>query len=147
MIIRPAGIEDLSGISHIETSCFEAERYPREMLEEILTQEGFYTLVAEEEGAVLGAITVHWTGEKRKAAHMVSLAVLPEFRNRGIASALLREAEDAARELGAKDMVLEVRVTNVPAMNLYLHRGYALGGVIRNYYGPGKNAYFMLRTL
>ncbi|WP_019178335.1 GNAT family N-acetyltransferase [Methanomassiliicoccus luminyensis] len=143
MNIRPAGIKDLDRVSYIESSCFEAERYPREMLEEILAREGFLTFIAEE-GEVLGAVTVHYAGEE---AQLVSLAVLPGFRNRGVASALLRTAEDAARDLGAREMVLQVRTLNVPAMNLYLHRGYVLAGIIRNYYGYRKDAFFMRRAL
>lgn len=141
--IRPAGIGDLDEVSRIEVACFDRERYPREMLEELLVQEGFRTFLAEEDG-VVGAVTVHCTGEE---AQLVSIAVLPEFRGRGIASALLKEAETAARRMGARAMVLQVRVLNVAAMNLYLHRGYALGGVIRNYYGCRKDAYFMRKRL
>jgi ribosomal protein S18 acetylase RimI-like enzyme len=44
-------------------------------------------------------------------------------------------------------MVLQVAVTNVAALNLYLHQGYVLQGVIGSYYGPGKDAYFMDKVL
>lgn len=144
MNIRPAGIGDLDIISRIEVSCFDRERYPREMLEEILAQEGFRTFIAEE-GEVLGAATVHYVGEGD--AQLVSIAVLPKFRGMGIAKALLEEAEGTARGLGAKAMILQVSVLNVAAMNLYLRHGYALGGVIRNYYGYRRNAYFMHKKL
>ena len=143
MKIRPAGIGDLDEIARIEAACFDRERYPPELLFQMLSQEGFATFIAEDGGS-LGSVTVHCQGE---GAHLVSLAVLPKFRNRGVASALLAEAERAARRLGAARMVLQVSVLNVPAMNLYLHRGYVLEGVIRDYYGPRRDAYFMWRIL
>ncbi|WP_234265958.1 GNAT family N-acetyltransferase [Hydrogenophaga sp. NFH-34] len=53
------------------------------------------------------------------------VAVMASQRGRGIAEAMLREAERIARERGAVKMTLEVLSGNAPAMRLYQRIGYA----------------------
>jgi ribosomal-protein-alanine N-acetyltransferase len=143
--IRTAGIEDLPELQEIENGCFRDERYSVNVLMAMLAEKGFVTLIAEE-GGPLGAVTINYRPDL-VAAQLVSLAVLPYHRGRGIATALLAEAEGRAQAQGADRMVLQVGVVNVAAINLYLHRGYILEGMIGDYYGPGRDAYFMTKVL
>ncbi|MGI6076204.1 MAG: GNAT family N-acetyltransferase [Pyramidobacter sp.] len=55
------------------------------------------------------------------------VAVLPEFRRRGIASALLKEAEDYLRAQGAKSVRVGAQCTAEP---LYRRSGYVVCGSI-----------------
>ncbi len=64
-----------------------------------------------------------------------------------MAAALLSAAEEEARSRGAGRMALQVSVLNVPAMNMYLRRGYITECILRDYYGPGKDAILMDRAL
>ena len=145
VIIRIAGIEDLPAVQQIENMCFQEERYSTEDLSAILEEDGFETMLAEEDGAV-GSAIVNYRPDLI-AAQLVSLAVLPQYRGQGIAHALLREAERRVRARGARRMVLQVEVINVPAMNLYVHHGFVIEGVIGNYYGLGRDAFFMSKAL
>lgn len=145
MRIRSAGIEELPEVQRIENSCFGEERYSAEVLAAMLEEEGFETFLAEDE-EIMGSATVNYRKDL-VAAQLVSIAVLPRFRGRGVARALLAEAEARVRKRGADRMVLQVSVTNVAALNLYLHQGYVLQGMIGDYYGPGKDAYFMEKML
>jgi ribosomal protein S18 acetylase RimI-like enzyme len=56
-------------------------------------------------------------------ADLATLAVLPEFRGRGIGSALLNAAEARLREMGIEDMTIGVIATNARAMSFYERRG------------------------
>lgn len=146
MRIRDAGIEELPEVQHIENSCFGEERYSEEVLAAMLEEKGFETFLAEEDDELMGSATVNYRDDL-VAAQLVSIAVLPRFRGKGVAKALLAEAEDRVRGRGADRMVLQVSVTNVAALNLYLHQGYVLEGMIGDYYGPGRDAYFMDKVL
>lgn len=53
------------------------------------------------------------------------LAVFPEARRRGIAAALLKAAEQAARTSGAAQMALTVSMLNGPARALYGKAGFS----------------------
>ncbi len=55
------------------------------------------------------------------------IAVLPEFRGRGLGSALLRGVADRARELGCCKVTLEVHESNDGARRLYEREGFVSG--------------------
>lgn len=83
-----------------------------------------------------------------KKGHIVSIAVLPEYRRMGIGSTLLERAMEALRETyGCKEVYLEVRVSNVPAISLYYKYGYRKVKVLESYYLDGEDAYLMAREL
>ncbi len=144
--IRSAGIEELPEVQNIENSCFQEERYSTEVLAAMLEEEGFETFLAEEDGEIMGSATVNYRDDLI-AAQLVSIAVLPQHRGRGVAKALLSEAEARVVRRGADIMVLQAGVTNIAALTLYLCYGYVLRGVIGDYYGPGRDAYFMDKML
>jgi ribosomal protein S18 acetylase RimI-like enzyme len=144
--IRDAGIEELPEVQHIENACFQEERYAKEVLAAMLEEEGFETILAEDDDELMGSATVNYRPDL-VAAQLVSIAVLPQFRGKGVAKALLAEAEARVRRRGADRMVLQVSVTNIAALNLYLHQGYVLEGMVGDYYGPGRDAYFMDKVL
>ncbi len=57
--------------------------------------------------------------------HLVSLAVYPDARNRGIGSILLDHATGTARADGCSDMTIMANSANDGACRLYLRRGFA----------------------
>lgn len=80
-----------------------------------------------------------------KKGHVISIAVLPEYRRRGIGESLMRKAMEAMKEYGATEFYLEVRVSNIPAINLYKKLNYKIIKRIIGYYLDGEDAYVMAR--
>ena len=80
-------------------------------------------------------------------AELLTLAVAPEARRRGLGDRLTAafEAEAAARGAGAA--FLEVALANAPARALYAARGWREAGRRRGYYGPGADAVVMRKDL
>ena len=112
-------------------------------------------IVAEENGEVVGYImcrietgipSFKLLGITRKG-HVISVAVLPENQRKGIGQALMREAMEAMVNYKAKECYLEVRASNVPAVNLYRKMGFEVARTIRGYYADGEVAYVMARKL
>ena len=66
--------------------------------------------------------------------HINNLAVVPEQRRAGIATALLHHVMTEGARLGAVRATLEVRKSNEPARVLYERLGFAVAGVRRGYY-------------
>jgi len=66
--------------------------------------------------------------------HINNLAVLPDFRRRGVASALLTHVLAEGQALGARRATLEVRRSNDPARLLYERFGFSVAGLRRAYY-------------
>ena len=67
-------------------------------------------------------------------AHIATLAVHPDFRRRGIARKLLQTALSAAYNEGARRSLLEVRVGNLAALNMYKEFGFEIVGRRSHYY-------------
>jgi ribosomal-protein-alanine N-acetyltransferase len=68
-------------------------------------------------------------------SRIINLAVDPEARRQGVATALMWAIED---ELGWGDMLLMVQEENAPARALYQRLGYREETVSANYYGQGR---------
>ncbi|HWD04253.1 MAG TPA: GNAT family N-acetyltransferase [Amycolatopsis sp.] len=83
-------------------------------------------------GAVRGAVVDGWL-------HVSRLAVRPEFRRRGLATALMRALASWGRRHGADRWVLQVAVGNTGALKLYSGLGCTEHHRYR-YWGPGTGA-------
>jgi ribosomal-protein-alanine N-acetyltransferase len=112
-------------------------------------------IVAEENGEVVGYIMCRMElglsnfGFKGlvKKGHIVSVAVLPQYRRKGIGEALVSKAMEGMRLYNAKQCFLEVRVTNTQAISLYKKLGFQVTRTIHGYYADGEDAYLMSREL
>ena len=83
-----------------------------------------------------------------ESAEVLTVGVVPDARRLGVGTALLDALEGHARDRGAREMFLEVRVDNDGAIALYEHRGYARIGTRRGYYEHGRvDAVVMRRDL
>jgi ribosomal-protein-alanine N-acetyltransferase len=78
--------------------------------------------------------------------HINNLAVLPEHRRNGVASALLDRVLHDGAARGASRATLEVRRSNVPALKLYEKFGFSVSAVRRGYYThPDEDALVLWR--
>jgi ribosomal-protein-alanine N-acetyltransferase len=82
-----------------------------------------------------------------KKGHVVSVAVLPDYRRHGIGEALVTQAMQGMRQYGAKQCYLEVRITNESAVGLYKKLSFETTRTIRGYYSDGEDAYVMSKKL
>jgi ribosomal-protein-alanine N-acetyltransferase len=73
-------------------------------------------------------------------AELLTLAVHPEARRRGLGRGLVAGFEAAAAARGAVEVLLEVAVTNAAGRALYDGLGYAVVGRRRGYYRPAGGA-------
>lgn len=128
----------------IEERCFPPEvRYDPLVLEALLASPRAAVLLAESGGAAVGYAAGEVEGPR---GHVVSIAVLPEWRGKGIGRALLLELEREMAKMGAEEAVLEVSVENERALRLYRGAGYEVVAVLPGYYGS-SDAYLMVKRL
>jgi ribosomal-protein-alanine N-acetyltransferase len=112
-------------------------------------------VVAEETGNVVGYIMCRMEtgfsnfglfGVSRKG-HVVSVAVLPEYQRKGVGTALMEEAMKNMRFYKAKECYLEVRVSNVAAVEMYKKLGMEVVRTSKGYYADGESAFVMAKKL
>jgi ribosomal-protein-alanine N-acetyltransferase len=109
--------------------------------EELRSPFGLY-LVLEEGGAVSGHIGVKHVADE---AHVMTLAVRPDRRQRGFARALIEGALADPASAGARRVHLEVRPSNLAARALYGSLGFVPSGVRPGYYGDEDALLLTLR--
>ncbi len=145
--MRRASTKDLNRIYKIELECFGENAFTKNLLSYLLSADGTVCLVAEVDDQVVGFIMgcLEFDGEVK--GHIFTLDVSEDYRRRGIASKLLGSIEKSFLDAGAGSCCLEVHVKNYAALNLYRRNGYSVEKIIRNYYGPGLDAYVMRKNL
>lgn len=79
-----------------------------------------------EDDQLVGNVTLNRDARVPGGWTMSNVAVLPEYRGRGIAGRLVDAALAHLAEVGARCVLLQVRTDNAPAIALYRHRGFAV---------------------
>jgi ribosomal-protein-alanine N-acetyltransferase len=143
-IINNAELSDLDEIYEIEVSSFDSP-YPVELLKALLILFKEYFLVAKAEKTLLGYAVGTLRNDVR--SHIVSIAIRKDFRRRGVGRMLMAELERRFKRAGANYSYLEVEVTNVDALRFYVNIGYRISKLHLNYYGKGRHAFIMVKSL
>lgn len=133
-VIRSAGLEDVDEILSIEQRVFQ-EPWSRFMIwEEIQRPNGVY-LAAVPAGSpstkVLGYGSFYFFEDE---AHLTNVAVAPEQQGQGIGTALVACLLELGIEKGVERFTLEVRASNIRAIDLYKKFGFRQEGIRKNYY-------------
>ncbi|MEE9600613.1 MAG: GNAT family N-acetyltransferase [Thermoplasmata archaeon] len=143
-MISRANVNDVPIILRIERKCFGRRGFSKAHIIWILKNPAAMTYVYSHQERPVGTIMLK---RDLDVARVVSIAVLPGQRRRGVGTELMAMAEDIMREQGAKVMKLEVNVNNDTAINFYRHLGYDFDGILKGYYSWGEDAYVMGKTL
>lgn len=146
MRIRPATEDDLEGIMHIEDACFREDRFDPGTVRTFLARKDSFILVAVEGGSIIGA-TMCMCSVRMGRGRIASVAVLEEYRGRGVGAELLEASEEELRRRGVATAILEVDVGNESAVGLYVSNGYGIKGTIEDYYSRGRDAYYMEKEI
>jgi ribosomal-protein-alanine N-acetyltransferase len=133
--------DDIDAISLLEEASFN-DPYPSYFLADLARDnpDTFLVLVLNNEIVGYGVVD-HWEDHD----HLISIAVRPDSRRKGLGEALLVELEK--RLTKARPLRLEVRQSNVAAIDLYSKRGFTKTGLAEGYYGDGENAIIMEKRL
>ncbi len=144
-VIQPVASDaDIDAILAIEESSFTNPWTRAMYLAELENPGVSYCFVARSPlGAIVGFCSFWRVLDE---LHINNLAVAPEQRRRGVASALLTHILREGASLGARRATLEVRRSNTEARALYEGFGFAIAGVRRGYYtNPVEDALVLWR--
>ena len=138
--IRQFRTEDLSAISEIEQLSFK-DPFPSYFLSQLAEANPDAFIVAVEGDKIIGyAVVDKWPDQE----HLVSIAVIPESRKKGIGQTLLRVLIEKMRP---GSMRLEVRRSNTSALDLYRKNGFVQIGIAQGYYADGEDAIQMEKRI
>jgi ribosomal-protein-alanine N-acetyltransferase len=139
-----AAPQEIDAMLAIEQASF-TNPWTREMyLAELKNQDVSFFFLARDKNRQIVGFCSFW--RVLDELHINNLAVLPECRRAGVATALLSRVLEEAVRLGTRRIMLEVRRSNVPAQELYQKFGFTVSGVRSKYYtNPPEDALVLWR--
>ena len=143
-MIRRMEKRDLPQVEAIEISLF-SDAWSEQGFEDTLNSPYVISLVAidEAEDTILGYIIMYVSFEEGEISNV---AVAKSAQNRGIGSALMQAILEKGLEESVTRFILEVRVSNTPAIALYKKFGFTEIGIRRDFYEkPREDALIMVR--
>ncbi len=142
LVVKPMEKKHLAPIAKLEKLCF-SEPWSQEALLESY-QHGTRFFTAEKKGVFAGYAGVSAILDE---AYITNVAVLPDFRRCGVATALLQAVFDFCRQRDSAFVSLEVRASNHAAVALYEKAGFQTVGRRPDFYrAPREDALIMTKT-
>jgi len=141
LILREMHEDDLPEILKIERISFSTPWSEYSFLNEIYKKYAI-SRVAMFERNIVGYICTNYVLHE---AHILNLAVHPDFRRQGIATVMMDEALKELKKKGCVFIYLEVRASNTGAIKFYELFKFKVVDVRKKYYiDPNEDALLMM---
>ena len=149
-ILRRCELSDIIPVMEINLKTLP-EHYSDYFYESLLGELPEAFIVAEISNKIIGYIMCKvehgFSNFKKlgfvKKGHVVSIAVIDEYRGKGFGSALVDEAIRGVKTIQCSELYLEVRCSNNDAVRLYETLGFSIIHRLKAYYRDGEDAYLM----
>lgn len=143
--IADVSLEHIAEINELEKLCFSLPWSRQTLISQLPDDMHMFIAAIGDDGQVLGYVGMMYVLDE---GYISNVAVSPEHRRLGIADALINALIDRANEKDLSFVTLEVRKSNVPAIELYIKNGFSEVGLRKNYYTkPTEDAILMTRFL
>jgi ribosomal-protein-alanine N-acetyltransferase len=140
--------KQLKEVLNLNLRCFKAgENYTKHTFSYLLNEPNSLSYRAVTPSGAMAAFIFVMTNREDGTGHITTIGVAPEHRRRGLANKLLRHAEEALKKRGIGVVMLEVRVGNRAAQNLYRAVDYAIVQRLPKYYNNGEDGFLMVKSL
>ena len=141
--IADVSLEHIAEINELEKLCFSLPWSRQALISQLPDDMHMFIAAIGDDGQVLGYVGMMYVLDE---GYISNVAVSPEHRRLGIADALINALIDRANEKDLSFVTLEVRKSNVPAIELYIKNGFSEVGLRKNYYtNPTEDAISMTR--
>ena len=136
----------IDGIIAIEKTSFQQPWQRISFLNELSCRDALDVVVLDPPGGqILAYACLRLTLDE---IHLLKIAVAPRWRRRGIATWLLDSCLGLAQRRNARKAYLEVRRSNVSAIDFYDKVGFQIIGTRPKYYtDTGEDALIMMKSL
>lgn len=144
IIYRKATCQDATGVHCVEEASFLLPWSLHAIVDDICKNPSSLYVVAVCNQRIIGFCGIHYVLDE---GHITNVAVLNEYRRRGIGKKLVQTLFDLSPGYIDK-FTLEVRVSNRTAINIYTSLGFKSVGTRPHYYGDnGEDALIMWRNI
>lgn len=140
IVIEKMQTKDLPEVAEIEARVFSVP-WSEQGFADALKQDTIF-VTAKQDGQVVGYCGMYCSFEE---GEITNVAVLPEAQNHGIGKKIISALLRASQKKNISRIVLEVRVSNTPAIRLYEGFGFQKAGIRKGFYEkPREDAAIMI---
>ncbi|MCY3411900.1 MAG: GNAT family N-acetyltransferase [Candidatus Heimdallarchaeota archaeon] len=153
--VRSPSIDDLNAIVAINRKSLP-ENYPVAYFIDLIQTWKDTSSVVLLDGKVVGYLIMRLEGNRsffsRNAGftkgHIISVAVLNEHRRLGLGRKMMEDSLAKTKAIGGIESIeLEVRESNIPAIEMYFRFNFIKAKLLTRYYADGENAVLMTLDL
>jgi ribosomal-protein-alanine N-acetyltransferase len=144
--IRPMKHSDLTEVLKLEKALFPIDAWSEELFLAELAEVSISrdVSVADLDSQIVGYASFRYVG---KQGDVNTVAVASDQQGKGIGTALMDWLESQAVLRNVREIFLDVRSDNEPAIKMYAARGYERIDIRRNYYGNAIDANVMRKRV
>jgi len=142
--ILEATKDDITNLVALDKELYIAPWKESDFLYELETNPYAYYLkmIDKETKEMMGYIGFWITFEK---AQITKVSIAKKYQGHGLSKLLMADVENRIKLASCENITLEVRVSNVVAINLYTSCGFKTVATRKKYYENGEDAYLMLK--
>ena len=132
-------------VAELEREIFP-DAWSEKEIEKTVCQKHVFCAVAKVDGEIAGYFLCYFVLDEWEIAR---IAVAPDARRKGVGQALFEYMLKVCWEKVMVSLLLDVRESNVPAINFYQKNGFVFDGIRKNFYGgpQPENAILMSRCV
>ena len=130
----------LDSLTELEKTCFSVP-WSRKLFENDISNKNAYYVLAVLNGKVIGYCGLYKVLDE---ADITNIAVHPEFRRQGLAGRILENIIKHCELNKIAKITLEVRKSNINAINLYTKKGFIVVGERKNYYSDNHETAILM---
>ena len=142
MMIVSMTSDHVAQVAELERICFGTEAWSEKSVASELNNPLSFWLVAVDGDRVAGYVGSQTVLDE---SDMMNVAVHPDYRKQGIATALIVGLVEELRKRGSRCLTLEVRASNENAISVYQKLQFQEVGRRKNYYRNPKEDALILR--
>jgi len=149
MKVKNVNSKDLKQVMILEKEVFKENAFSKRLMEQLIHRNTFFLKLVNNSNSndLIGFIIV--IRDRLDRVNIINFLINPRFQNKGYGTLLLKNALQRITQLeDVKKVVLNVQVSNTPAIKLYEKFNFKKEpDRIVNYYQSGESAYFMELSL
>jgi len=130
MWIREMQRADIPEVEKLEQLCF-SDPWSENLLAAMLENKADGAFILEDGGEVIGYANPRIGMDE---GELMRICLIPASRGKGLSKLLMERAMDYFKSFGIKEVTLEVRTKNIPAVKLYESFGFLCEGLRKGYY-------------
>jgi ribosomal-protein-alanine N-acetyltransferase len=144
MILREMTYDDLSTIAALEAELFKEPWTQADFQRELDENEFANYYIAEIDGEIAGYFGLWLLFDQ---AQITTIGTAKKFQRQHVASFMMEAIDQMCVENECEFLSLEVRISNIPAQNLYKKFGLEIVSVRKDYYSDHEDAYLMVKAV